>query len=77
MSEGTTGIPLFYQSYSGGLPANGFYNHMEHLLTRFSALGVGIKDVTLLLNQEMAADALIDQLDAKEGNLVSCLMASG
>ena len=67
VSEGTTGIPLFYQSYSGGLPANGFYNHMEHLLTRFSALGVGIKDVTLLLNQEMAADALIDQLDAKEG----------
>jgi transposase len=67
VSEGTTGVPLYYQSYSGGLPANGFYNHVEHLLTKVSALGVGVKDVTLLLDEEMAADVLIDQLDAKEG----------
>jgi hypothetical protein len=67
VSEGKTGIPLFYQSYSGGLPVNGFYNHMEHLLARVSGLGVAAKDVTLLLNQEMAAEPLIAQVDAKEG----------
>ena len=67
VSEGNTGIPLFYQSYSGGLPLNAFYNHMEHLLARVSSLGVATKDVTLLLNQEMAAESLIAQVDAKEG----------
>ncbi len=67
VSEGSTGVPLFYQSYSGGLPVNGYYNHMEHLLARVSSLGVAAKDVTLLLNQEMAVESLISQLDAKEG----------
>jgi hypothetical protein len=65
--EGNTGVPLFYHSFSGGLPVNGFYNHMEHLLARVSALGVAVKDVTLLLNQDMAADSLIGQIDAHEG----------
>jgi transposase len=67
VSEGSTGIPLFYQSYSGGLPINGFYNHMEHLLAKVSSLGVAAKNVTLLLNQDMAAESLIAQIDAKEG----------
>jgi hypothetical protein len=67
VSEGSTGVPLYYQSYSGGLPINGFYNHMEHLLTRVSTLGVAVKDVTLLLNQEMADKSLVAQIDAKEG----------
>jgi transposase len=67
VSEGSAGIPLFYQSYSGGLPVNSFYNHIEHLLTRVSALGAEVKDVTLLLNQEMAAAPLVAQIDAKEG----------
>jgi hypothetical protein len=67
VSEGSAGIPLFYQSFSGGLPAHTFFNHMEHLLARVSALGVASKDVTLLLNQDMAAAPLIAQIDAKEG----------
>jgi transposase len=67
ITEGNTGVPLFYQSYSGGLPENGFYNHMEHLLARVTSLGVAAKNVTLLLNQEMAAESLIAQVDAKEG----------
>ncbi len=67
VSEGSTGVPLFYQSYSGGLPINGFYNHMEHLLARVSGLGVVAKNVPLLLHQEMAAESLIAQIDAKEG----------
>ncbi len=65
--EGSAGVPLYYQSFSGGLPVNGFYNHMEHLLIRVSALGVGVKDVTLLLNQDMAAAPLMAQIDGKEG----------
>jgi transposase len=67
VSEGSSGIPLFYQSYAGGLPLNGFYNHMEHLLNRVSTMGVAAGDVTLLLNQDMAAESLIAQIDAKEG----------
>lgn len=67
VSEGSAGIPLFYQSFSGGLPAHTFFNHMEHLLARVSAVGVAAKDVTLLLNQDMAAAPLIAQIDAKEG----------
>ena len=67
VSEAGAGVPLFYQSYGGGLPVNGFYNHIEHLLTKVSALGVAVKDVTLLLNQEMAVAPLIDQIDGKGG----------
>ncbi len=67
VSEGSSGVPLFYQSYSGGLPGDSFYNHMEHLLNRVSALGVAVKDVTLLLNQDMAAEPLMAQIDANEG----------
>jgi hypothetical protein len=40
---------------------------MEHLLSRVSALGVAAKDVTLLLDQDMAAESLVAQIDAKEG----------
>lgn len=65
--EGSAGVPLFYQSFSGGLPVHGFYNHIEHMLIRVSALGVAVKDVTLLLNQEMATAPLIAQIDGKEG----------
>jgi hypothetical protein len=67
VSEGGTGVPLYYQSFSGGLPGTSFFNYMEHLLTRVSALGVAVKDVTLLLNQDMAVAPLIDQIDTKEG----------
>jgi hypothetical protein len=67
VSEGKAGVPLYYQSFSGGLPVNGFYSHMEHLLTRVSALGVAVKDVTLLLNQDMAVAPLIAQIDDKGG----------
>ncbi|MEJ2672225.1 MAG: hypothetical protein P8168_08505 [Deltaproteobacteria bacterium] len=67
ISEGNTGVPFFYQSYPGGLPVNTFYNHTEHLLSRVAALGVRVKDVTLLLNQDMASESLVAQIDAKEG----------
>ncbi len=67
VTEGGSGIPLFYQSYSGGLPVSGFYSHMEHLLTRVSALGVAVRDVTLVLNQDMEVEPLVAQIDAKEG----------
>jgi transposase len=67
ITEWSTGIPFYYQSFAGGLPATSFYNHMEHLLTRVSGLGVGIQDVTLLINQDMDAEPLIAQVDGNDG----------
>jgi transposase len=40
---------------------------MEHLLGKVSSLGVGIEDVTLLINQEMEAAPIIEHIDAKDG----------
>jgi hypothetical protein len=67
ITEWGTGIPFYYQSFSGGLPVNGFYNYMEHLVSRVSGMGVAIQDVTLLINQDMDAEPLVAQVDSKEG----------
>ena len=74
ITEWSQGIPFYYQSFSGGVPVNGFYDHMEHLLSKVSSLGVAIEDVTLLVNQEMDAAPIIEQIDAKDGMhfIVSC-----
>ena len=55
ITEWSHGIPLYYQSFSGGVPVTGFYDHLEHLLSKVSNLGVAIEDVTLLVNQDMDA----------------------
>jgi transposase len=75
VTEWSQGVPFYYQSFSGGVPVTSFYEHLEHLLGKVSNLGVAIEDVTLLVNQEMDAAPIIQQLDAKEGMhfIVSCL----
>jgi transposase len=67
ITEWKQGIPFYYQSFSGGVPVSGFYKHLEHLLGKVANLGVAIDDVTLLVNQEMDAAPLIEQIDAKDG----------
>ncbi|MCK9374602.1 MAG: hypothetical protein M0P73_00465 [Syntrophobacterales bacterium] len=67
IAEKTAGVPFYYQSFSGGLPVTGFYNHLQHLLSKVSSLGVVSKDVTLLINQEMDAAPIIEHIDAQEG----------
>ncbi len=67
ITEWSQGIPFYYQSFSGGVPVNGFYDHMEHLLSKVSNLGVAIEDVTLLVNHEMDAAPIIEQIDGKDG----------
>lgn len=74
ITEWSQGIPFYYQSFSGGVPVTGFYGHLEHLLGKVSNLGVAIEDVTLLVNQEMDAAPIIEQIDANDGMhfIVSC-----
>jgi transposase len=67
ITEWSQGIPFYYQSFAGGVPVTGFYDHLEHLLGKVSNLGVAIEDVTLLVNQEMDAAPVIQQIDAKDG----------
>ncbi|MGO8762865.1 MAG: hypothetical protein ACLP2P_02435 [Desulfobaccales bacterium] len=67
ITEWSEGIPFYYQSFSGGVPVKGFYDHMEHLLGKVANLGVAIEDVTLVVNQDMDAAPIIEQIDAKEG----------
>ncbi len=74
ITEWREGIPFYYQSFSGGVPVAGFYDHMEHLLGKVANLGVAIEDVTLLVDQEMDAAPIIRQIDAKDGMhfIVTC-----
>jgi transposase len=74
VTEWSQGVPFYYQTFSGGVPVSSFYDHLEHLLGKVSNLGVDIEDVTLLVNQEMDAAPIIQQIDAKEGMhfIVSC-----
>ena len=67
ITEWSQGIPFHYQSFSGGVPVTGFYDHLEHLLSKVSNQGVATEDVTLLVNQEMDATPIIEQIDAKDG----------
>jgi transposase len=67
ISEWRHGIPLYYQSFSGGVPVSGFYDHMDHLLGKVANLGVAIEDVTLVVNQDMNAAPIIEQIDARDG----------
>jgi hypothetical protein len=74
IAEWSQGIPFYYQNFSGGVPVTGFYDHMERLLAKVSSLGVAIEDATLLVNQEMDAAPIIEQIDGKERVhfIVSC-----
>jgi transposase len=74
ITEWSQGIPFYYQNFTGGVPLSGFYDHMEHLLGKVSSLGVVIEDVTWLVNPEMEATPIIEQIDAKDGMhfIVSC-----
>ena len=74
VTERNTKIPFYYQSLAAGLPVNGFYDLIEHLLAKVSSLGVSSQDVTLLINQEMDVAPVIERLDAKDDMhfLVSC-----
>lgn len=65
--EKNSGVPFYYQSFSGGLPVTGFYDHLQTLLAKVSSLGVAAMDVTLLINQEMDAAPIIEQIDTREG----------
>jgi transposase len=67
ITEWKHGVPLYYQSFSGGVPVTGFYDHLEHFISKVSNLGVAIEDVTLLVNQDMDAGPIIEQIDAKDG----------
>jgi transposase len=67
ITEWSQGIPFYYENFSGGVPVTGFYAHLEHLLGKVSSFGVAIEDVTLLVNQGMAAAPLIEQIDANDG----------
>jgi transposase len=67
ITEWSQGIPFYYQSFSGGVPITGFYEHLQHLLGKVANLGVAIEDVTLLVNKEMDAAPIIEQIDANDG----------
>jgi len=73
ITEWSGGIPIYYQSFSGGLPAKDFYGSMERLLAKVSSLGMAIQDVTLLIKQDMDAGPVIEHIDAKEGaHFIAC-----
>jgi hypothetical protein len=67
IAEKSAGVPFYYQSFSGGLPVTGFSGHLERLLAKISSLGVAVKDVTLLVHQEMDAAPIIESIDSKDG----------
>lgn len=66
LTERVHGIPLYYQTFQGGLPEAGLYEHLQNFLAKAADLGVAVKDVTMLVDQEMDAAGLVPRLDAQE-----------
>ena len=68
LTERAAGVPLYYQTFGGGLPEGEFFErHLEGLLAKVSHLGVKAKDVTLLLGSGFDPGDIIGKVDADPG----------
>ncbi len=68
LSEHSAGVPLYYQTFRGGLPESEFFErHLDSLLARVSNLGVNAKQITLLLNPGFDPATIIDKVDGDQG----------
>lgn len=68
ITEHAAGVPLYYQTFRGGLPENEFFErHLDGLLARVANLGMQAKQVTLLLNPGVAPAAIVHKVDADPG----------
>jgi transposase len=64
LSEHSAGVPLYYQTFRGGLSESEFFErHLDGLLAKAANLGINAKQVTLLLNPEFDPAAIIDKVD--------------
>ncbi len=75
LSERSAGVPLYYQTFHGGLAEGEFFDQgLEGLLARVSDLGISVKEATLILNPGFDPTAVIQKVDAdpKFHFIVSC-----
>jgi transposase len=75
LTERAAGVPLYYQTFGGGLPEGEFFErHLDGLLSKVSHLGVKAKDVTLLLGAGFDPGAIVAKVDPDPGLhfIVSC-----
>ena len=67
ISERFCGIPVYFQTFPGGLPDNGFFpRHVDSILHRLPALGITAKDLTIIFSQGIDSQAQVDKIDAQE-----------
>jgi len=68
LTERAAGVPLYYQTFGGGLPEGEFFQrHLDGLLAKVSSLGVRAKQATLLLHPGFDSGAVIQKVDADPG----------
>jgi transposase len=67
ITERTTGVPVFYQTISRSLPEEEFLGEvLNNLLAKVEAMGVGVKDLTIIFGKGVESPASIELIDARE-----------
>jgi len=68
VTERTHGVPLHYQTFSGNLSEEKFFERgLDDLLARVDHLGVPVKDVTLLFHRGIDSEALVSRINDQDG----------
>ncbi len=68
VTERTHGVPLYYQTFSGNLSEDKFFERgLDDLLARVDHLGVPVKDITLLFHRGIDSEAVVGRLNDQEG----------
>jgi transposase len=68
VSERQWGVPLGYQTFSGALSEEKFFERrLDDLSARVNYLGTPVKDITLLIHHEMDSEALVGRLKGQSG----------
>jgi transposase len=68
LTERFSGIPLYYHTFQSGLPETGIYEYLQNFLTRTIDLGVAVKDITVLVDKDLASGGIVPRLDAQENS---------
>lgn len=68
VTERQQGVPLYYQTFSGGLSEGDYFERgLDDLLVRVNNLGVPVKDITLLFHRGIDSESMVNRLNSQEG----------
>ena len=66
ITDRQSGVPLYYQAFSGDLAESEFFTgHLDNLMNKVSSLGVPLQNLTLIFNQGITPEVM-EEIDGRK-----------